>query len=170
MKRFFLLALAVPLTAACTQPTDMYQTAVIKSIDSNLCFSVADTQETRKEAPTITAIAVDRFEGGQWTRVWQWLTPLTPATRLGPGNCIAYGHQTAVDSVRASPPPLRVGERYGVEINSQIPNPSAKGDRMLGRMYGQEFCLRSLADGKVEVVLVPRTQGKLQWQQCELSP
>ena len=78
-----LLCLAVvPATGGCTQPAGMYQQAQVRIVDSQLCFTVADTDEARRTPPMLTAISVNRFTGADWEYVWRWITPLEPAVTL----------------------------------------------------------------------------------------
>lgn len=164
-----LFALLIPLTAGCRQPSGMYQPAVVKIIDSQPCFGVADSDETRHTPPTIAAISVDRGTDGGVENVWSWITPLTPAVTLHPSDCIPYGYGASAGEAHQSGHNPSVGERYSVSINAQIPNPSPHGDRMLGRMYGLEFCLVKSADGELRAISVPRSRGAPMWQVCEVS-
>lgn len=164
----FLPLLLAPGVGGCTQPAGMYQDATIRIVDSRLCFSVADSKEARKTPPTIAAISVSKFVDSKWERIWGWITPLEPETTLHPDDCIPYGYRPVNDSQQQIYEQLRPGERYGLSINAGIPNPSRRGDRTLGRMYGQYFCLRENSDGSQEVLLVPAFKGVTQWQLCNV--
>lgn len=156
-----------PQVGGCTQPAGMYQDATIRIVDSRPCFSVVDSKEARKTPPTIAAISVSKFVDSKWKRIWSWITPLEPETTLRPDDCIPYGYRPANDPPQQAPERLRPGERYDLSINAGIPNLSPRGDRTLGRMYGQYFCLRENAGGSQEVLLVPRSKGVTQWQLCD---
>lgn len=162
-----IVALSLPFPAGCTQPTRIYQEARIRIVDSQLCFAVADTEEVRRTAPTVGAVSVDRFDGSDWENVWNWIVPPQSPITLEADDCVPFGQHSASGAGVDPPAPLRPGERYHVAINAQIPNAAAEGDRMLGRLYSREFCLRTMAGGELEVVTVPRARGKSQWSVCE---
>lgn len=159
--------LLAPCVGGCTQPAGMYQDATIRIVDSRVCFSVADSKEARETPPTIAAISVSKFVESKWELIWGWSTPLEPETTLHPDDCIPYGYRPVNDPQQQTAEQLRPGERYDLSINARIPNPSPRGDRTLGRMYGQYFCLRANADGLQEVLLVPSSKGVTQWQLCD---
>ena len=163
-----LIVALIPSVGGCTHPPGTYQKATIRVSSSLPCFSVADSGESRRTPPTISAISVSKFLGSKWERIWSWITPLEPETTLHPDDCISYGYRPVNDSQQQISEQLRPGERYGLSINAGIPNPSRRGDRTLGRMYGQYFCLRENSDGSQEVLLVPAFKGVTQWQLCNV--
>ena len=162
----FLLIALFPLVGGCRQPANTYQQAAIRWVDGAACFSVADTEESWKTPPTIGAISVSQYINDAWIELWGWTTPLSPPTTLGPNQCIPYGHSPSAETGRAAVPTLVPGARYGVEINAQIPNPRAGGDRMVSRRYSRQFCLWP-TEGRVSpLVEVPRVRGELRWEVC----
>lgn len=165
-----LLALALltmSFPAACMQPRGMYQDAEIRMAGSVPCFTVPDKKETRRSNPALAAISVDRYNGSDWEGVWYWITPEHPVVLLSPEECILFGQESTIGRSQAPLAPLRPGERYHLAINAEIPNPSKRGDRTLGRMYSRDFCLRADQTGELEIILVPRMQGVVQWQLCK---
>ena len=162
-----LLCLAVvPATGGCTQPAGMYQQAQVRIVDSQLCFTVADTDEARRTPPMLTAISVNRFTGADWEYVWRWITPLEPAVTLTADECIPFGTALVAGGSNELVATLQPGERYGVSINSQIVNPVSGGDPTVGRIYSRHFCLQSSAGAGLTVIEVPRVRGELQWEVC----
>lgn len=162
-----LLLISIPITGGCTQPRGTYQHATVQWVGGTACFSVADTSESRRTPPTITAVTVSRFTGQDWVRQWQWVTPLTPPAILSPSDCIPYGYQPPSGAgLPDSFPVLRPGERYGVEIGGHVPNPSTRGDPTVSRSYDRQFCLEEPGAETMEVVLVPRIRGALDWSIC----
>ncbi len=159
--------LLAPCVGGCTQPPDMYQPATILIKESQLCFSVADSDETRRTPPILAAISVSEQVGSEWKKQWSWITPLAPETILRPDDCIPYGFRP-IDAPQDHPlQPLRQGGRYHVSINSEIPNPARRGDRMVGRKYSLDFCVVRNAAGEAEAVIVPSSRGVTQWQICD---
>lgn len=158
--------LSVSFAAACMQPPGMYQRAEVRMQGSVPCFSIPDTEETRRIAPVLSAISVDRYTGGAWETIWYWITPETPAFQLEPTECVPFGYEPPAGEFQAPTTPMKSGDRYHVAINSQIPNPSRRGDRTLGRMYSLDFCLQAQPDGTFAAVPVPRLMGEAQWQVC----
>ncbi|MGH8075166.1 MAG: hypothetical protein ACREO4_14045 [Lysobacter sp.] len=162
-----LFAALFPLVGGCRQPANTYQQATIRWTDEQACFSVADTDESRRTPPTVAAISVSQFNDGQWVRLWVSAAPLSPPTTLAPRQCISYGHGFAGAAGKGSvAPPLVAGGRYGVEINAQVPNPRAGGDRMVSRRYSGHFCLQSSGNGGSTLIEVPRVRGDLAWEVC----
>lgn len=164
---FFACLVMLPLTGGCTQPSGMYQAAQVRIVDSRPCFTVVDSDESRRTRPVVGAVSVDRFNGSGWENVWGWITPLEPVVRLGPDQCIPFGTPLVVGGSNHVREPLQPGERYHVAINSEIPNPLGLGDAMVGRMYGRDFCLVVDAGGQVAVVYVPKVAGRRQWEVCD---
>ena len=162
-----LLLLVMPLTVGCNQPAGMYQKARVLIVDGQACFAVANNEEARNTPPVLTAVSVDRFTGTDWETVWSWITPVAPAVALHPEQCIVFGRPLFPAGTSKLAGPLRTGERYNITINSQIPNPRHWGDRMVGRAYTREFCLRSSSDGGLRAIAVPSTAGKTRWSVCE---
>lgn len=159
--------LLAPCVGGSTQPPGMYQPATIRITDSQLCFSVADSDETRRTPPILAAISVSEHLGSEWKKQWSWTTPLAPETILRPEDCIPYGYRPIDDPQDYPLQPFRPGGRYHVSINSEIPNPARRGDRMVGRMYNVDFCVVRAAAGEVEAVIVPSSRGVTQWQVCD---
>ena len=168
--RVLLPLLMMPLTAGCTQPAGMYQEARVLIVDGQACFGVANNKESRNTPPVLTAVSVDRFTGTDWENVWSWITPETPAVTLRPEQCIGFGRPLIPAGASKLAGPLRTGERYNITINSQIPNPRHRGDRMIGRAYTRDFCLQASSDGSLRAIAVPTTAGKTQWRVCESGP
>lgn len=162
-----LLVALFPLVGGCRQPANTYQQATIRWADGQACFSVADTDESRRTPPTVAAISVSEYGNGEWIRLWEAAAPLSPPTILAPHQCIPYGYRFLDEASGESvAQPLVVGGRYGVEINAQIPNPRAGGDRMVSRRYSRHFCLQPTAGGASSLVEVPRVRGELRWEVC----
>lgn len=155
-----------PWVGGCTQPPGTYQHATIRMIDSQPCFSVADSDETRSAPPSLAAISLSEQVDSEWKKQWSWITPLAPETILRPDDCIPYGFRSADDPQDHPLQPLRQGGRYHVSINSEIPNPARHGDRTVGRIYSLDFCVVPDAGGEVEAVIVPSSRGVTQWQIC----
>ena len=158
--------LLAPCAGGCTQPPDLYQAATILIKESQLCFLVADRDETRRTPPSLAAISVSEQVGSEWKKRWSWITPLAPETILRPADCIPYGFRPIDDPQDHPSQPLRQGGRYHVSINAEIPNPARRGDLMVGRMYSLDFCVVPNAAGEVEAVIVPSSRGVAQWQIC----
>lgn len=112
------------------------------------------------------AISVSEYINDSWIELWGWTTPLSPPTTLAPSQYIPYGHLPAEEAGGTAVPALVPGARYGVEINAQIPNPRAGGDRMVSRRYSRHFCLQPTAGGASPLVEVPRVRGELRWEVC----
>lgn len=169
MRASCLLACLVllPATGGCTQPAGMYQNAQVRIVDSQVCFTVADSGESRRTPPVVGAVWVDRFTGSDWERVWAWVTPLEPIFLLGPDQCVPFGTALVAGGSNQVHASLQAGERYHVAINSEIPNPSPVGDAMVGRMYGRDFCLVADAGGEMAVVYVATVAGHRQWGVCD---
>lgn len=160
-----LLLIALPGVAGCTQPRGMYQEAEIRFDNSTPCFMVADTAEARANPPALVSVSVDRFVGGGWENLWEWIAPPEPRVHIKPGECAPTGATMPLTEV--SPYQLQTGQKYHLVISAQIPNPTPGGDVNLGRIYSQEFCLKEVARGKVEAVNVPRVRGVSRWEVCE---
>ena len=169
MTRITLLVLAasLPFAAGCRQPAKMYQDAQVRIVDSQVCFSVSASEEAQRTPPTIAAISVSKYTENGGDTMWQWITPNKPSITLRPEDCIPYGYRGGEVVNVGATSALRTGGRYHVAINSDIPNPATRGDRWLNRMYSRDFCLVSAPDGGMDVVLVPRSAGALQWSVCE---
>lgn len=169
MKRAAALAFAglLPLTAGCTQPAGMYQDARVRVDGPHICFSVNDTEETHRTPPKVTGITVSKRTGAGTVEVWGLnLARAKPAVNLRPEDCIPYGYRPPQYAKPKSTYALRPGERYSVDINSFIKNPSPRGDKLLNRMYSSDFCLVSDPQGRTRIIIVPWGRGAPDWNVC----
>lgn len=165
-----LLLALLPLAAGCNQPRGTYQHATVTWVGDTACFSVADTEESRRTAPVLAAISVSRQTGGGWVDLWHWATPVATPTVLPPDRCLRYGEAPqAATSPSFAAPPLRPGERYVVEINGEVPNPLPGGDATLSRSYSRHFCILPTGQGAHRVALVQQIRGELDWSVCQAS-
>ena len=162
-----LLSMLLPISGGCTTPRETYQAATVRWADGQACFSVADTPESRKTPPIIAAVTLSKQTPQGWLQLWSWVTPLSPPVTLNPSDCIPYGHPHAQGVKHpGKSTPLMPGERYGVQINAQVPNPQPGGDRMVTRRYSRHFCLQASDTGTPTIILVPRVKGELDWNAC----
>jgi len=165
------VAAAFPLVASCTQPRNTYQPAQVRLEAGRACFSVNDSDESQSAPPEIAAVTVQKRtpEGGQTAWVLD-LTGVAPHVRLAPGDCVQYGTETLGGVHLTGPEPLAVGESYSVSINAFIKAPANSPDDWHNRRYNRDFCLQRDRASRLQVIIVPRRQGKPAWEICSAKP
>ncbi|QCU72526.1 hypothetical protein E5843_14450 [Luteimonas yindakuii] len=159
------ILLALPGIGGCTQPRGTYQAAAVSFDRAGVCFSIPDSEESRRSTPEVTSLTVSRLADDGWVPVLQWDSP-GGGTRLRPGECL-YRARVEIHPRDGLPDEtLRPGARYGVDITGEIANPAGRGDPTVLRRYEADFCLVEHA-ASMRIELVPRTRGELDWSVCE---
>ena len=173
MKIALSLVLGVfPFLSSCSEP-HVYQWGRMTQIGELPCFSVADSEETRRTPPKLAALVIEGLKKGQRAQVvWNLTFVGEQEVQLPPTECIPYGDSSR--GVKAWPdtaPPLQAGVVYTYSFNSDIPAAYADGS-LANRVYAGDFCLTRDSEGHATFheIRWDEKAKKRHWEVCELAP
>ena len=127
------------------------------------CFGVRDDAETRQDPPVVVEVSIYQREKGHSKRIWR--SSYVPkfgeeATRLPPGDCIAYSGE--IDGVD---PGLQPSKAYVAVISAAL----RAGGRSHVRSYESFFCLVPEGDAfRVHQIPSRDHRDSEAWQGCGL--
>ena len=163
MRLFLLIALiAISPMAACMQPKDLYQRAVVSGGDGSFCVMANDVPELKGKTALVTNVSIYQWVNGAQRAVWGQSYP--PANgdvpRVSSTECMkGLGD-------RNNPlPSLLPGERYLVDVAAGIVD--RDGD-MVRRWYSGYFCVVSGGGGaEIRQVAFDQRRDVWRWDICE---
>lgn len=162
MRYFLLIALfAISMTAACSQPKDLYQKAVVTGNGESLCVKANDVPELKQASATVTNVSIyQRIDGAQRI-IWQQSYP--PAAGAVP----VLSSTECMKELGGSSnplPSLLPGERYSVDVAAVIAD---KDGDMVRRWYSSYFCVASSEGGaEIRQVVFDRRREIWRWDIC----
>lgn len=164
MRYFLLIALfAISTPAACSQPKELYQKAVVTGSRESLCVKANDVPELKQTSPAVTNVSIyERIDGAQRI-IWQHSYP--PAD----GEVPVVSSTACMKDLggRGNPlPSLLPGKQYSIDVAAGIVD--RDGD-MVRRWYSAYFCVVSNEDGSdIRQVVFDRRREVWRWDVCGL--
>jgi len=136
---------------------------VASELDGVPCFGVRDDKETRQNHPVVVEVSIYQREKGHSKRIWRHsYVPQfgEEATRLPPGDCIAYSGE-----VNGVGPGLQPSKAYVAVISAAL----RAGGRSHVRSYESFFCLVPEGDAlRVQQIPSRDHRDSEAWQACGL--
>lgn len=159
--------LLLPIAGGCTQPSDLYQRAIVTIVDGQVCVAVTSDGNNPSNSTRLAGLTLSRLSGDRTEAVWE--LDFTAAPRsfvISPQECLRPGepHGEGVTEVLlAKPVP---GERYMLSIMGAVLTDEPDDDGWVTRLYRENFCLKQNVLSETSIVSVPWGAGRPRWEVC----
>lgn len=159
--------LLLPIAGGCTQPSGLYQRAVVAMVDEQICVSVTSDGDNRSNSTRLAGLTLSRLSGDRTEAIWELdFTAAPQSFSLSPEECLRPGepHGEGVTEVLLAKPVL--GERYTLSIMGAVPADAPDDGGWVTRLYRENFCLRGGILSEASIVSVPWGAGRPRWEVC----